>query len=216
VNYRPRYDDDFGQVDGEGAIEQFMPSNPGQPWLRGNLPPWHTWGKTEKVIVPFNGIAARSATQQLAKINYKRPESWHFFLGAKLIEAPTPLDGNHATLDAAFVVTIGVGRDAIVIDAFERFTFDWIGPNPPPLNILLWSTSVHAPLRNNGGPTSNIVDQLPAQDINVSAVCTNYFGPGPGTLEVTSFFAPKNHIRPEWFLPGPPEAQFPGSETEGR
>lgn len=217
---RRRDDDGNGQVDGDFAgdanFEQFHAAGGGQPWLRGNMPPWQRWGSTERLTIPFVSTAQRSQSVTLARVAYKRPDTFHFMLGARLIVAPEPAVGDHATVDAAFNVLVGVGTTVLQIPAFERFVFDWIGPAAPPLNVLLWSTQVNAPNRNNGFPASNLCNEIVGQDITIEAVCTNYFGPTDAVLEVTAFLSPKTHVRPDWFGYGPAETLFAGAEDGGR
>jgi hypothetical protein len=213
-------DDGFGQVDGDFAgtanFEQYQRASAGAPWLRNPMPPWQRWGSTERITIPFVSTAQRAASVTLSRVSYRRPDTFHFLFGAKLIVAPSPAVGDHATIDAAFNVLVGVGSTVLRIPVFERFVFDWIGPAAPPVEVLLWSTEVNAPPRNNGFTTPNTCSELVGQDITIEAVCTNFFGPTDAVLEVTSFLAPKNHIRPDWFVDGPPEQRFAGSETEGR
>jgi len=217
---RRKDDDGYGQVDGDFAgpanFAQYHVTGAGQPWLRGGMPPWQRWGSTERITIPFVSTAQRSSSVTLSRVAYKRPDTFHFLFGAKLIVAPEPAVGDHATVTAGFNVLVGVGSTVLKIELFEQFQFDWIGPAAPPLNVLLWSTQVVAPNRNVPGVSGNICNELVGQDITIEAVCTNVFGPTDAVLEVTSFLAPKSHVRPDWFVQGPPEQRFAGSEDGGR
>jgi len=212
-------DDGYGQVDGDRAARarfvEFKPASAGQPWLRGSMPPWQRWGSTEQITIPFVSVAQRSNTATLSRVAYKRPDTFHFLFGARLIVAPEPAVGIHATITVGFNVLVGVGSSVLKIELFEQFRFDWIGPAAPPLG-LLWSTQVVAPDRNVLGVSGNICNELVGQDITIDAVCTNFFGPTQAVVEATAFLAPKNHVRPDWFAHGPPEVMFTGAEDGGR
>jgi hypothetical protein len=53
------------------------------------------------------------------------------------------------------------------------------------------------------------VEWLPAQDIQCT-VRAGLQNVGTATVEVTSWFAPRSHVRPDWF-----NEQFLGGETNG-
>lgn len=241
-----RDDDDDGQIDGDdpvapfvGAARRVVVSRPiatparapqnftspfatgqgEQPWLRGQLAPWHMWGTQETVRADAPGFGTPVAvSQQLTKVSYKRPETWHWLFFARLISAPAAGLAEQAALNIRFDVTIGLGRTSVTIPFFEFFSWLW-GPSAnPPLTQVLWSVSSHAPPRNFNGLVNNpnVVDQIVAQDIQVNAVVSNNSSfAGTITAEVASFFAPKNHIRPDWFRDAPAEATFPGGEVGG-
>ena len=71
---------------------------------------------------------------------------------------------------------------------------------------------------------SNAVNQIVAQDLQLQVtivaltVADNVAAVGQDVVvEVSAFFAPKTHIRPEWLHPTAPiEQQFPGDEIGGR
>jgi len=188
----------------------YAPANAGQPWLRAPLPPWHLWGGTETIIAPFASVATRSAGKQLAKVSYRRPESWHWFFAAKLIDGPTAVANS---VSIGFDVILGVGRASVLIPAFVFLQFDWAGAAVPRGATKFVTQAVGSdPV---GGTGTSIISEIPAQDIQLSATVTNFFGPAAATVEVSGFWAPKNHIRPDWYLDAPGEAMFAGAETEG-
>ncbi len=124
--------------------------------------------------------------------------------------------------------------------AFERFTVQW-GPLAGfPRGIVLYSSQVLAPNRDyrtdppfpnqDGFPVAGafvtgpgFIDQVVAQDLQltcdveaVGAIPTDPAIGQPVVVEVSAQFAPKNHIRPDWFLNAPDEAVFAGAETGGK
>jgi len=216
-----------GQYDGDGPA----PGNPfatqfgQQPWLRGNVPPWHMWGTIETLTLPITGPLTQTVSQQLSRVNYRRPETWHWLFFARLLQGPT-LEGEGDVTAATifFDVTVGLGRASVTLPGFEAFRFAWTSPSPPPPpDEPKWSTTAVRPERGvpPGDEPDYTVYQIVAEDIQCS--CRIGYGSQRGVvatpiiLEVGAFFAPKNHIRPDWLqLDATIEAQFPGSELQGR
>lgn len=256
-----RYDDeeqeDFAQNDGDvsapafpGAVA-FQPANPGQPWLRAGLPPWHLWGNSQLLTLPVddNSISRTFTPGQLVKIAYKRPETWHWMLAARLVSGPDA-PGFTSIVSVDFELIVGIGRSLINIKdvfqvshgpgdpgsrPFERYRFLWGPTGLFPRNAQVYSTQVLAPNRvyatdlaeNQTGnavpPAENptLVDQIVAQDIQVNVSCNARSDSGSPAIgqnvvvEVSGMFAPKNHIRPDWFLNAPDESVFAGGEVAG-
>lgn len=233
------YDDDDGQVDGDtsGAV-QFQSSLPSvdHPWMREGLPPWHLWGNSiivDPVTANTEDSTVADATGQLIKASYKRPESWHWVFQSRILRAPGGPDDPIASveLDVFFDLIVGVGRSQTVLAGFEHFNWRWVGTQIVPFDRVLWSTSgltpalAYTPL-NPGPPipdetTRRLVSQISAQDIQLN--CRVRFAQEDSTgatagVEVSAFFAPKTHVRPDWYQnPGtPPEGRFAGSETGGK
>lgn len=223
-------DDESGQVDGDFAaapyFAPFQPVNAGQPWLRTPMPPWHMWGDSQNVTVPDIGTltAGGMLTQQLVRVNYRRPESWHWVFLAEILEAPTAILGQQGIVFVVYDLIVGVGRSAMVIPNFETFSWQWNGPIPAPTNVKTWSTQARAPNRQfvtpvPATPVDNVIDQITAQDLQISArVLTGGTAglAGAVRLQVSAHVSPKTHVRPDWLLDGPAEAVFAGAETEGR
>lgn len=219
-------DDDGGQVDGDrNAVARFVPGSAGQPWLRGGLPPWHMWGNTERIVTPPTVLllgASASAKAQLVKVNYGRPETWSFLFAAKLIDAPT-LVGGGISVNVSFEVMIGIGRSVVVIEEFARFDLLATFPGQLPVGRTLFETSTLGLSRVVRDPTESVlaplVSEIVAQDINVSArvVVSSSTAGQQCTVEVSSMWGPKNHIRPDWYQQRvPAEMQFTGAEIQGR
>jgi hypothetical protein len=133
--------------------------------MRSGIPPWHMWGNTQqlKAIIGSGGNPGVTPGQ-LLRINYARPDSWHFLLSAKLLTGPEA-DITHAVaIGVQFDLTVGIGRSAIVIDnsssqgdggfsAWHTFNFRYGGgglgtPFNFPSNIHLWTTRILSPNSN--------------------------------------------------------------------
>jgi hypothetical protein len=233
-------DDDDAQVDGEDDAP-FGRSMRGQPWVRmGGMSPWHMWGNTQTLVVPVRGSGQNPPNEtQLVKIAYKRPETWHWLLSARLISGPENTPGFFTRILVYFDLIVGIGRSVQRLQnvqnvsgshSFDFFNFQWGPVNPSfPEQAHIWATQTNAPLKDfqgdtpsldPGTPIAEIVAeniQLQARvlaqtiDLNVAALG------GLCTIEVSAAFAPKTHIRPDWLqLDAPPEAQFAGEELAGR
>lgn len=230
---RGRYDDDDdGQVEGDGSPpgDPFAKSMTAQPWLRSGMPPWHMWGNTILVPnVPFQNEVALPpmATGQLIKVAYKRPDTFHWVLAARIINAPAAPIGLAVGLDIHFDLIIGLGRAQITLPDFEFFRWTW--QNRPAPTDIKYSTNVRTPPLVEVFPppvviaddTRRLIDQITAQDIQLSCRLLGDKDDGEinlATVEVSAFFSPKNHFRPDWFLqePFPLESTFPGDEIGGR
>jgi hypothetical protein len=178
-------------------------------------PPWHLWGNSsENLALDADILGSTGKSAQLARIAYKRPETWHFAFELVALSMTQPT--NDFVLDVFFDIVIGVGRSKISIDSFEHFTLSSAG-GPPGLvsPFRMWSTQVISPgrIQSVNGPSfpgtnPGICDHIVAQDIQCNARAI-FLGPPTNTiqLEVTALFAPKTHIRPEWFM-----QKFPGGE----
>ena len=171
---------------------------------RKGPPPWHLWGDTKNVIVENSyGVTVNYVTQQLAKVSYGRPETWDFMFAARIINFEP--DDTAGKIEVAFDVTIGLGRSLLEMPGFETFMWSWTSA-PSPLNQVKYSAEVYGPSRTDIPippattiPT-NVISEVTAQDIQVQARVTYTGGtifPKRATVEVTSFWAPRSHIRPE-------------------
>lgn len=203
----------------------------GQPWLRQGTPPWHLWGNLQPITVNAGGFAAPTFNQetQLAKVAYKRPETFHWLFVARLISInPVPAGIQEAGVQVDFDLTVGLGRSTTKLTSFEQFRWLWndtfAGGNIPRTRFaLMYSTQVQAPLREYNlvaPPASqqpNVIDQLVAENIQLQVRVAD-IGNYVYTLEmeVSAYFAPKTHVRPEWYCDAPPEVTFPGDEIGGR
>lgn len=233
------YDDDDAQMDGEayapafaGQAAQFQPASAGQPWLAQPQPPWHMWGSTQQQIInPASGGASSplvgGPAAQMCKVSYGRPETWHWVFSAKLIAGPdTNAVGEHVILVVHWDLIIGIGRASIIIPDFDQYQFDWNDGAAFPANRHIWSTQTISPGKTFTAPPptpagTSLVDSFVAQDIQLQARCVLQelsIPSAPVTVELSAQFSPKNHIRPDWYLPPetPPEAMFAGKEIGAR
>lgn len=180
-------------------------------------PPWLMWGGTQQITLASTGSAGGSVTRggQLVRIAYKRPENWRFFFSSRITQVdPAATDGSAIV---SFDLTIGVGRSTITIPAFEQFQFNWAATPPGPPTQLTWSVSVNGPTRIAGQAAQNVVDHIVSEDIQLAARIEWFTTQGSVavplaiTMEVTSYWAPEVHIRPEWF-----KGKMGQQEDEGR
>lgn len=228
--------DDLGQVDGDSpAAVAFQPGGFGQPWLKTGTPPWHMWGNSQVVRVnaETTDTPAPVGSGQLVKVSYKRPESWHFLLAARIIDAPTVTLENELVVTVIFDIISGVGRSQSQLPTFERFTWGWIQNQTPPREKLLWTQQVQTPaLRMVFDPDTDgfiddpasvrIFNELVGQDIQINCRVSlfmrgiNEGDQSTADIEVSAYVAPKTHVRPDWFIDGtPPEVNFGGDEIRG-
>ena len=133
--------------DGDQMVE-YVPSS---------LPPWHMWGNTIAVDVKasyeFGNVRNEPMSGQLVKVAHHRPDAWSFLFHARILEAPTLTDDVPsliARLSVTWDVTTGLGRSAVMLPAFDRFSWEWrhsVGTpdRAPPVNQVMWSTSAMNP-----------------------------------------------------------------------
>ncbi|HWO12534.1 MAG TPA: hypothetical protein VNN80_23720 [Polyangiaceae bacterium] len=199
-------------------------------------PPWHMWGGQ----VNWNLVAPNAATaltssslaNQIARVNYKRPETWAFWFSARILDHTVQTEGK--AVSVLFDIVPGIGRAS----------FDTRVPSPPapPGNpqpafcTMRWvispgsrvgpadrkyTTQVRGPaLIDNADPGDPdqfgfLIDRIVAEDLQVMAtlVVDSFDAPlviNRLTVEAQAFFAPLSHIRPDWFAD-----QFLGGETGG-
>jgi hypothetical protein len=177
------------------------------PGVQG-VPPWHLWGSDATATLISTGAPSdNSSTVQLARVNYKRPETWTFLLYASVIAAPGAVAGPW-DFRVQFTLSIGVGR-AVAVLPLAPFVYssanvalvlstgipDFRFASQIQLNPL--SDLVGTQPNNGFGTFQN----FPAQDIQCNA--KGFFTGGAAVNSVTfqagAFFAPRTHVRPDWF-----------------
>lgn len=186
------------------------------------LAPWHLWGSSTTARLQFNGVALQQQTVQLARINYSRPETWSFLFAAQLTGAPAALAGASLIID--FDLIVGIGRSVVKLGGdrptdigFARLAFAWV-TTAPVANLTKWTTTALAPVLDEVTPANprELLDHFPGQDIQASARIT-FDGTVPllsvATCAVHAYFAPRTHVRPEWFSDD--AEQFRGREQGG-
>lgn len=183
--------------------------------LANNLPPWHMWGNGQTVVVNHAVAILITQTSQLARISYGRPESWRFFLAARILDSSTDNAGvpDSGQLQIAWKLVIGLGRAQHTIDNFALFNFTWVAPTNP-VGLQKYTSQVDTPLLSDIVATSaQTIDTIVAQDIQLSADLDFTGGAVPVktlTVELDCFFSPITHVRPEWY-----RCEFRGSEDHG-
>jgi hypothetical protein len=175
------------------------------------------WGTSVAIVGSHSLAAARNfPTQQLARIDYARPETWSFFFWAQ-INTYVGLGGSKC--DVFFDLNLGLGRSTIQMPSFEHFVFENAGTPPAP-GTTIYSTQVAGPTRFAGDTTPNVIDDFCAQSINVNARLVLAIGAGASidvNIQCYAGFAPLNHVRPEWFMDADPtnRNKFRGGENGG-
>lgn len=193
------------------------------------------WGNSQTVTINSEAFGTfASFTNQLTSVRYGRPETWHWFFCAKLLTVdPAPINPQVVDLLLDFELILGLGRSSTLITqpdptgpqtSFERYRWQFAGGVPPSLvGRQIWSNTVRGPnrdLTSGATPVENLIDEIVAQDIQLQGRVSpgqnnNYVY--TATMQIDAYWAPKNHVRPDWFHPtGPLEQQFPGDEIGGR
>lgn len=206
-----------------------MPKQP-LPAQFGGPPPWHMWGTSavSNILIPLSGVS-QNASLQLARVNYKRPESWNFLFYAELLATPAVQDTSIILVD--FDIMIGIGRSVVTLGradspapevgtsentrGFARLR--WDTANPRFDSQRKWTTVGTMPVPDDQEPTvgSRISEYFVAQDIQCKARV--YVSGTTGftySVNVAAFFAPRSHVRPDWFQ-NAPDMQFRGAEQGG-
>jgi hypothetical protein len=165
-------------------------------------------------------------------------------LAARLIEGEDADLVDPIIVQVHYDLTIGIGRSIMQIPGgfgyfdqrndppFERFDFTWGGPTVGadpvfPRGAQIYSTAVLAPSTsfiNGPAPTKStaVVNEIVAQDIQLNCRVIAVTFPGGShvgksvTVEISGHFAPKSHVRPDWFRDGSEAAQYLGGEVEGK
>lgn len=197
------------------------------------LPPWHMWGNGELITVDDAvGVAVTPrVSQQIARINYKRPETWTFWIGAKLTGGAENLGVGDGLVRLIVDIIPGVGRSSFLTAQNQSplvairpafVDFHWVVPagaipGQSINNVKYTTTAITPPLDDRDAETVRTVEWFPAQDIQCEATLIKLSADiASVTAEVTAFFAPRTHVRPDWFARVPKSEQFRGGETEGR
>lgn len=184
--------------------------------------PWHMWG-SEGTIECVSGVVAatpsRPVNAQLARVNYRRPETWGFIFSAEVVAAPASTVADFY-IQVNFNVMAGVGRSVWVSGGPRTLDYDTLGPEAAFAKFQWYSASGARTWRKkwtsiavspvlvesatpaevvNGRDTSFIVADSIQCEASVAAISTGADGPLPVKVSVGAYFAPLNHVRPDWF-----------------
>jgi len=193
------------------------------------LAPWHMWGG-DRILTVNPSTRLPGDPVQLARINYARPETWSFFLGARILGGDTPTTGA-TILTLGFDIMVGTGRSLFqsqapaalggFVTAFSSFTWSVpIGsvPGTQPSNAK-YVTQITGPQLDDTAAAPGVrepIQWLAAQDIQCSVRVLDYLvgaASTPGVrVQASAYFAPRSHVRPEWFGKSP---EFRGEENKG-
>lgn len=194
------------------------------------LAPWHMWGTTERLTVSSGAVGPANNTvagSQLARVSYKRPETWSFLFTGRLVSGDVGLSQTTSVF-ALFDVFIGVGRSVLDtskvpagtpanLNAFCKMRWQVPTGTIPGQqnNNKKYATEVSGPpLDDSAATTLQTIRWFPAENISCQAKLV-MTGGDPGisvTAEVGAYFAPRAHMRPDWFAD---DQQFLGMEVKG-
>jgi hypothetical protein len=191
--------------------------------------PWKMWGSSAIVQVDAAGATEQSLSQQLSSVRYKRPETWSFLLTARLLSGATNF-GLDQDFEVDFFLQTGLGLNIEILgnaqvpafstdSVFARFI--WRVPAGQPVGqrpfSQKWTTKTFTPPTDDtvGAGSARELDWFPAQNINCTARCVVPSAAlGPIRFQVGAYFAPRSHVRPDWFLRNE-NLQFKGGEING-
>lgn len=191
--------------------------------------PWHLWGSSVLHTGKLQAVSPspfdrQGQTRQIARVSYARPDTWSFFFGLILHGAPDDPNPGAVNLRADFELVLGIGRSRISLQnaigdgrGFCRLTLSYATPLTQIRPFGTWTSVAQSPPLDTSVPAlQTLMESFPAQDIQCSA---RIFGTGSAALlgqefraEVHAYFAPRTHMRPDWFRE---QAQFRGNETGG-
>jgi hypothetical protein len=150
---------------------------------------------------------------QAAKIEYRRPDSWGFWFGAKIISGVPSNVGGDLIVVVDVDVIPGVGRTSFStqqepavlpgsgIVSFCQFRWRIPATVNPARTRMKWSTLGRTPLLDDDDPDSgSTVDRIVAQDLQCQAkLQVQGASLGSARVSVTTLFAPICHMRPGWW-----------------
>ena len=186
----------------------------------GGVPPWHMWGQAKQFTVTSGGVVTTPQTQgQICKVSYKRPETFSFVLAATIIggQGPGGSPVSPGSLSVEFDVTVGVGLSQVTLKPFTRpFVFQWAGALP--LQAQKYTLTAISPVQNDqdATPVTTTSNTVVAENIQVATNCilqTSTNG-DQVVVDVQAMFAPRMHVRPDWF--GENNGEQFHTEREGR
>lgn len=204
----------------------------------GDISPWHMWGTKQVVDVPvaFGANAPTVQASQLARINYKRPESWNFFLFTEIVGSNDVVPVATVIVTVNFDLMFGVGRTnwdsqgnqapgntIQLAQNFVQFRTLAGSGNNMLIGSKKWTTAARSPQINDQDLPADdriLVEHFPAQDIQcrarVTASAAGGATPTALKVEIGAFFAPRTHVRPDWYRMQDERKMFRGQEVDGK
>ncbi len=179
------------------------------------IAPWHMWGGAAQFSAStLSPGLLYTAQGQLARVEYKRPESWRFLFYVQVLRSQL---FNPSILQVDFTVQTGVGRSNLNLKPFETFKFS-LAPGGHGA-ALKWSGEVNAPVRDDtlpvppDVPQPNVVNTIVGQDIQIGYTASAQLTlPGDEVqAEIGVVLAPWHHARPDWHV-----EDFSGEERKGK
>jgi hypothetical protein len=166
-----------------------------QPQPATLIDPWRLWGNVANLVLDEPGGAdVTISPQQLANIDYHRPETWTYLIGVSASATPgTIFVGNP---EFFFDLNIGVGRANIQIKDAVRLPLD-AATLTTGQTVQKYVTS----FRNAFNPNFDDIDiaDLPAQTIQLSGRLRIQLT-GQFSIQLCAMFAPRSHVRPDWYI----------------
>ena len=168
-----------------------------------------------------------SQTVQIGKVSYKRPETWSFWLQARLVGGSLNPGPGTTVIVCNVHLYLGVGRiisitkDDANNTGFVRFLWQippLVTPGAGNINNTKYTTRVRTPwLEDIDHASFELIDHLVAQDIQCEATVEFLSAPVGATVDVecTAMFAPRTHIRPDWYSDDEWFDPFKGGELGG-
>jgi len=175
--------------------------------------PWHLWGNSQVITCPYTGVfATTTATAQLAKVSYARPDTWafHFFASIQSTKSAVQPPTVTKELQVHFDLMIGVGRSSVQMPDFEVYKFT-AGLGSTLDGQIRYSTTVNGPVRDPDIKTvTNLISRFSAESIQCQARAVYTRGEthdDSAQVFLYAAFTPMTHVRPEWI-----KQEFPGGE----
>jgi len=188
------------------------------------------WGSKVDVELhnpdPVVGMQNRTS-RQLLRVNYKRPEHWRFWVGARLVDGTVhALGATDFEMEVAVDFILGVGRTnmttqlshpaAVFEGAFISWKFAVPNGQKPGQQLYneRYTTTGYSRGRLAATDPKQPIEQLVAQDIQAVATVVILTAEPLYWVkaEITAFVTPNVHLRPEWY---DDDHRFRGDETGG-
>jgi len=174
------------------------------------LPPWHLWGTENQFSV--SNTTGTQQTLQLARVKYKRPETWSFLCWAK-IDAIEGADATDTKISVVFDFFVGLGRTTLNFKGAPTGVPGPFNVQPGLVNFQFpigaiqgsncWTTSSQAQgqiATDFATALTPLIDHFPADEIQVSAtVAAVIVSAYTVKLSAGCMLAPRTHVRPDWF-----------------